>query len=236
MSRRLAVYWLPEPAHPLWAAGCAWLGRDPSAGAGAVPLGPPPPGRAEPWRYGFHATLKAPMVLRAGTGPEAFVAAVRALARDTEAFTLPALAVAELDGFVALRPTAPCPAAQALADRCVQALDPLRAPMPAAEFERRAHGLDAARRALLARWGYPHVFGHWRLHLTLTDRLPDATARAAWRERAQAAFTTALAVPAQVASIAVLEEPAPGAPLRLCERLPLAQAPGFSRSAVPASG
>lgn len=214
---RHAVYWLPEPDHPLWAAGCAWLGRDPAqADAGAAP-----PARAEPWRYGFHATLKAPLVLREGFDANAFVAAAEALAAGLAPFDLPALAVGELDGFVALRPTAPCAPAQALADRCVEALDAFRAPMPADEFERRARGLDAERRDLLRRWGYPHVFGHWRLHLTLTDRLPDADERDRWRTRAMAHFAAALAVAPRVASIAVLEEPAPGRPFRLLCRLPL---------------
>jgi hypothetical protein len=214
---RHAVYWLPEAGHPLWAAGCAWLGRDVAHGAD----GPAPPGRAEPWRYGFHATLKAPIRLRSGTSVAAFVAGARELVSRMAPFDLPLLAVGELDGFVALLPTAPCPPMQALADRCVEALDGFRAPMPEAEFERRAQGLDAERLSLLRRWGYPHVFHHWRLHLTLTDRLPTAEERTAWRERAAAHFAAALAVAPRVASIAVLEEEAPGRPFRLLTRLAL---------------
>lgn len=214
---RFAVYWLPEPDHPLWDAGCAWLGRDPARAA----TGAAPPGRTEPWRYGFHATLKAPMRLRECSGASAFTAAAAELAASIPPFDLPTLAVGELDGFVALRPTAPSTRMQALADRCVEALDGFRAPMPDTEFERRGRGLDAERLGLLRRWGYPHVFGHWRLHLTLTDRLPGAADRAAWRARAAAHFAGALAVAPRVASIAVLEEPAPGHAFRLVRRLPL---------------
>lgn len=65
---RWAVYWTPEPAHPLWRAGCEWLGRDPAADTDGVP----PPHRRAPWRYGFHATLKAPMPLRDAIDPALF--------------------------------------------------------------------------------------------------------------------------------------------------------------------
>lgn len=211
---RYAVYWLPEPDHPLWSAGCRWLGRDPTADK----AGTPPPGRAEPWRYGFHATLKAPITLVAGAATSDFLAAVKALATETAPITLPPLAVDELDGFVALRPTAAHAGLQRLAERCVTVLDRFRAPMPAAELERRAPGLDPAQRALLARWGYPHVLDQWRLHLTLSDRLPDPLARAACRREAEAAFAAALAVPLQLSSLSVLEQPDAGQPFRLLSR------------------
>ena len=59
LAPRYAVYWMPEPGHPLWAAGCTWLGRD--GGAGGAGGGPARRHVASPWRYGFHATLKAPL-------------------------------------------------------------------------------------------------------------------------------------------------------------------------------
>jgi hypothetical protein len=214
---RYAVYWLPDEAHPLWRAGCAWLGRDPASTAG----GAPPPGRGDPWRYGFHATLKAPIALRPPYSAADFVHAVRALALAVEAFELPPLAVGELDGFVALRPTAQSAALQALADRCVVELDVFRAPMPPAEQQRRAAGLSALQLELLQRWGYPHVLSAWRMHLTLTDREDDARRRRAWRDEARRHFDVALRQPLAVRDIAVLEEPAAGAPLTLLCRLPL---------------
>ncbi len=214
---RYAVYWAPETDHPLWSAGCAWLGRD----ALAAEVGPAPPGRSEPWRYGFHATLKAPMRLAEGQGLPDLRRALDALAARHAPFALPPLAVGTLGGFVALRLVQEPPALRALADDAVTRLDPLRAALPAAEAARRAQGLDDEQRALLQRWGYPHVFNRWRFHLTLTDPLPDAARRDAACVAAQRHFAAALAAPALLASVCLFEEPAPRAPLRLVHRCPL---------------
>jgi hypothetical protein len=52
---RYAVYYAPDPQHPLAQAGCAWLGRDARA---LAPLTLPACDLVRaPWRYGFHATL-----------------------------------------------------------------------------------------------------------------------------------------------------------------------------------
>jgi hypothetical protein len=136
---RVAVYYTPEADDSLWAAGNRWLGRDPETGATL----PRPEGLTiphltdEPAVYGLHATLKPPMRLAAGTRYEDFVAAVAELAAGIPAFPLPPLAVAEMDGFLALREQAPSPALQALADATVARLDRFRAPPPAAELARR---------------------------------------------------------------------------------------------------
>jgi hypothetical protein len=218
--RRWAVYWTPEPPHPLWRAGCDWLGRDPShAGAGTAP-----PDRDTPWRYGFHATLKAPMALRAGTSAAHFLSAVHALAVHTEAFEMPPLRIAWLAGFLALRPREPLDAAhplRRLADACVRELDEWRAPASAARGETT---LDAEQRLLLARWGYPHVFARWRFHLTLTDPVPahDAERRHRLEDEAKAHFAAALAAPLHARSLCVFLEERAGTPLRLTHRMPLA--------------
>ncbi|MFO0232177.1 MAG: hypothetical protein ACK51M_03795 [Burkholderiales bacterium] len=52
---RYATYWVPAPGHPLWTAGCTWLGRDPRDGG--APGSPARGHVAAPWRYGVHATL-----------------------------------------------------------------------------------------------------------------------------------------------------------------------------------
>lgn len=210
---RYAVYWAPEADDPLWAAGCAWLGRDPASEA----TGTPPPERHAPWRYGFHATLKAPMALAEGHRPDDLRAALQAVLRDHRPFALPPLAVGQLHDFVALRPLAPCPPLQALADDCVRRLDPLRR----TGTPRAAEGLDDEQRALLERWGYPHVLQRWRFHLTLSDALADDASRARVQTEAERAFAAALRQPRGVASVAVFVEAAPGQPLRLAWRLPL---------------
>lgn len=225
MTRRYALYWAPEPDDPLWQAGCTWLGRDPAAQAG----GTPPPLRREPWRYGLHATLKAPLALADGAEAAAFTQAVAALAARLAPVVLPPLEVGTLEHFVALRPARPSPALARLAWACVTGLDRWRRPMDPAEFMRRASGLDDERRALLRRWGYPHVGAHWRFHLTLSDPL-DAAAREALRRDAERHFAPVLHAPRTLRSLCVFEEPAPGLPLVLTQRHALGGGRGIANA------
>lgn len=224
-TARLAIYWLPAPDHPLWEAGCLWLGRDPR-GDDAPGQRPPEHARA-PWRYGFHATLKAPMALRVAGTEDRFMSAVAALAARHRDFALPPLQVNWLAGFLALRPSS-APARghplRRLADACVTELDDWRAPMDLAEVERRGSAIPLAQRdeqlALPRRWGYPHVLDHWRFHLTLSDREPAGAP--ALLARARAHFARALEQPLRAHAIAVCREDAPWAPLRLVQRFELA--------------
>jgi hypothetical protein len=128
-SGRIAIYYAPAPDDPLFAAGATWLGRDPESG---VPSPQPDiPGiaevTAEPRLYGFHATLKPPMRLAEGRQWFDVMEATSELADRIAPFDLPKLAVYDLFGFLALRETVPCAPLQALADACVEHLDPLRA-------------------------------------------------------------------------------------------------------------
>ncbi|MFL6661821.1 MAG: DUF1045 domain-containing protein [Rhizobacter sp.] len=218
---RHAVYWAPAPEHPLWDAGCRWLGRDP-----ARPDAPLPPrdGVDEPRRYGFHATLKPPMALREGATDEAFLAAVDALAARLSRFAMPPLQVAWLGDFIALRPLPRIDAShplRRLADVCVSELDAWRAPPAEDDLRRRIDKgrLDPSQQALLRRWGYPHVFEHWRFHMSLTGSLPDdAALRDRWFTEATRHFAPALAVPLEADAVCVFTEPAPGAPFVLTRR------------------
>ncbi|PXW95800.1 uncharacterized protein DUF1045 [Sphaerotilus hippei] len=224
MTQRYAVYHVPPILHPLWAAGCSWLGRDPCADE----IGRPPPGRIQPWRYGFHATLKPPMRLAAGIVVPALQQAVRALARAHQPFEMPALQVSELDQFIALRLVTPLGVndpLQDIGDACVCDLDELRAPLSASETARRlSTPLDDDQQALLARWGYPHVLHRWRYHFTLSDRLADEGQRAELLAQAREHFAAALSVPLTFDALSVFVELAPGAPLRLSQRFPLGKA------------
>ena len=220
---RLALYYAPEPDDPLTSAGQAWLGRDTETGATVAQPAHPDIAAvtADPRRYGFHATLKPPFRLADGAGWADAVAAAEALAAGVAPFPLPPLAVAEIGGFLALRETVPCPPLQALADLAVAWLDPLRAPPPPEELaRRRRHDLSPAQAAMLARWGYPYVFGTWFFHMTLTERL-DPAPRATWRARAAAFLAPALAATRHVSAVCLFTEATPGAPFRLALRLPL---------------
>lgn len=221
---RYAVYLTPPAGHALWPLGCAWLGRDPARR-------PPYPGPAradvsEPWRYGFHATLKAPMRLATGISESVFLAAVRGVARSHAVFEMPALELGMLAGFLALRPrTPPAPgdALRRLADDCVRRLDRWRAAPTAAELEHRLKpGLSPRERAQAAALGYAHVLHDWRCHFTLSNSLPAG--QAALRAEAEHHFGPALAVPWPVEALSIFVEPAPGEPFELRARAPLGPA------------
>ncbi len=223
-GQRHAVYWAPAPEHALWAAGCSWLGRDARAGQCLTP--PARPGVLAPWRYGFHATLKAPITLACGAQVDDWLAAVRALAARHSAFDMPPLQVATLSGFVALRPlhtpgaTHPL---RRLADACVLDLDCWRAPQDASERARQTpQGASARQLQHLERHGYAHVLDDWRLHLTLSDSLPGAAALAALQADAEQHFAAALREPLRCDAVSVFSEHARGQAFVLSHSFPLA--------------
>lgn len=220
---RLALYWAPEADDPLHAAGSSWLGRD--AATGAVLPQPSLPGldlaeaTADPRGYGLHATLKPPF--RLANGFAAARDATAALAARIAPFELPPLAVHDLDGFLALRETAPCHALHAFADACVEALDAHRAPATEAEIaRRRPERLPPRQRAHLDRWGYPYVFEEWRFHVTLTRRLKPEE-KAVILPAVTAHLGDAPGLARRVGAISLFVQPAPGAPFTIAERLPL---------------
>jgi putative phosphonate metabolism protein len=220
---RVALYWAPEEADPLHALGSAWLGRD--AASGAALAQPALPGldiaeiTADPRGYGLHATLKPPFRLAAGYA--AARDATAAVAARIAPFELPPLAVFDLDGFLALRETAPCPALHAFADACVEALDDHRAPPTEEEIaRRRPERLSETQRAHLSRWGYPYVFDEWRFHVTLSRRL-TAAEKAVVMPAVTDALGDAPARPRRLAAISLFVQPSPGSPFTIAERLPL---------------
>ena len=220
---RFALYYAPPEDHPLWQTGCEWLGRDPSAGR---PIGQAPAFAQDPWRYGFHATLKPPMRLQPPHREADLLRAVQALAQRHRSFAMPPLEVGTLAGFVALRPVQSLPAThplQRLADDCVQQLDHFRAPPVASEIARRnGQPMDDEQRALLQRWGYAHVLSHWRFHMTLSDTLASDAQRQDIVQRARRHFAATLEAPLVCDALCVFVEPAPGAPFVLAHRFALA--------------
>ena len=225
MTMRYALYFAPSATHPLWAAGCDWLGRDPASGA----RGAGGPHRADPCRYGFHATLKPPFALREGATRSQLLAALSHFVDERAPFDMPALEVGTLGSFVALCPverdaTAAGQPLRQLADDCVRLFDEFRrAPSPDELARRLAAGLDAPQRANVDRWGYPHVFEQWRFHMTLSDSLADDAARAALQAEASRRFDDALARPLRCDGVALFVEDAPGADFQLLRRFEFAR-------------
>ncbi|HEV7258106.1 MAG TPA: DUF1045 domain-containing protein [Bosea sp. (in: a-proteobacteria)] len=176
---RYAIYYAPAADSPLWQFGGATLGYDAFTGediAFAVPPGCDADGwpglTAEPRRYGFHATLKAPFELANGRNEGQLRAFAHQIAAGLSAVPLAGLAVTALGRFVALTPAEPSTALQKLAFDIVQAFEPFRAPLSAADLERRlASPLTPAHRAYLEAYGYPYVGDAFRFHMTLTGSL-----------------------------------------------------------------
>lgn len=226
---RYALYFAPAAHHALWTAGCDWLGRDPESGA----CGEGGAHRADPRRYGFHATLKPPFALREGSSRSQLLAALAHFVDERAPFTMPTLEAATLGDFIALRPVdadaaAPGQPLRRLADDCVRLFDEFRQPASSEETARRlAAALDEGQRDLLARWGYAHVFEHWRFHMTLTDVLPrdpeGERLRAGLLDAARQAFAGTLSAPLRCDGVALFVEDAPGADFRLVRRFDFAR-------------
>lgn len=226
MTARYAVYFAPAPTSDLWRLASAVIGRDAVTGAAvAFPAEPPCDGAdwgritADPRRYGFHATLKAPFELVDGVDGEMLRGAARAFAADRVPFVMPRLAVRTMGDFVALTPEAPNADLQRLAADAVVAFEPFRAPLDAFDRARRVASLTEPRHvAAVDRWGYPWVFEDFRFHMTLTGRLV-AERREPVRAALAALFTTVdLSVP--VDAITLFEQPERSAPFRVMETFP----------------
>ena len=232
MTRRYALYWLPAPGSRLEAFGRSVLGFDNVSGEAVAH----PEGltrlvavTAGARIYGFHATLKAPLRLVAGTTEADLVTAARNLAAAHPPVVVGPLKVAALGPFLALVPESPPEALGLLAAECVAALDPFRAPLTEAErAKRRPDRLDPRGRALLDRWGYPFVYEAFRFHMTLTDALPEAE-RETWHLRLSEAYAATAPEPVTIDAVCLLAQDGSG-PFRLLARLP------FGAGGGPAHG
>ena len=236
MTARYAIYFAPAEDSPWWRFGCDWLGYD-ARRARDVPQ-PAIRGVSReafaalteaPRRYGFHATLKAPMRLAADADAGAFTAGLARFAAARARFELPRLRVVRMGGFLACVMPSRDPALHALADDCVREFDAFRAPPTGPELARRhAAGLDADQSALLARWGYPHVFERFRFHMTLTGMLagvPDATVRDV-TAAATAAVDALADAPLVCDAICLFVQRAPDARFVLMDRFVFGAQPG----------
>ena len=181
---RYAIYYLTTD-DALADFGASWLGWDVRSGREVAQFDLP--GLRDitmtPRKYGFHATLKPPFRLAEGASVDQLSTAAMNLATALSPAACGGLRVTRLGHFLALTPSGDGQKLRPIADRCVTRLDDLRAPSTDAEIDRRrAVGLTPRQDGLLKRWGYPYVMEDFRFHMTLTGRLPDATARD-WQRR-----------------------------------------------------
>jgi hypothetical protein len=186
MNARYAVYLAPAPESALGRFGARVLGRDAATGANVESFAPEGftaeawrAVAAEPRRYGFHATLKAPLRLAPGRSVAEYERAIEAIAGGVAPFPLGRLKVSVLTagadlGFVALTPERRSDALAALEARSLVALDPFRAPPTEAEIaRRRPERLTPRQRDYLLLYGYPYVLDEFRLHFTLSGAVRE---------------------------------------------------------------
>lgn len=230
MSRpRYAIYYAPACDGPLWRFGSATLGYDAFSGED-IPLAVPEGCddrdwaalTAEPRRYGFHATLKAPFELANGRSEGQLRAFAQQFAVTSGAVPLAGLAVVALGRFVALTPSEPSTGLQKLAFDIVQAFEPFRAPLGAADLERRLQSpLTPAQRAYLEAFGYPYVGDEFRFHMTLTGPLPAEGVAGVRAALAQGHERAVPAGPVAVDRIALFRQETRESRFRLMDTFPL---------------
>ncbi|MBV0891982.1 DUF1045 domain-containing protein [Paracoccus sp. Z118] len=210
---RYAIYAMPEGDFA--AAGARWLGWDVVSGRLLEQPGYPdlprplPELTTRPQRYGFHATIKAPMRLAKGASHGDLLAALK----DSCARLAPVeidLTLSEPGQFLHFRPARNTAALSDLAAAIVRDLDHLRRPLTEQEITRRNPGaLTPRQQEMLARFGYPYVLDEFRLHLTLSDPLP-AEDHAAVRGAAERHFAGKVPSPWRIDRMWLLEEDAAG--------------------------
>ena len=204
MPARYAIYFAPARDSLLWQRAEAWLGQP-----DLEPL------TVSARRYGFHATIKAPMTLALDYAE--LDAALAAFADEQGPVVLSGLAPRLIDGFLALT-TEPQP--QVLTDFAadvVDAFEPFREPLSGSERARRLKApLTLRQIELVDQYGYPYVLEQFLFHMTLTDRLAEEL-REPMRERAAAWFAEVLAERVRLDRLVVFAEPEPGAAFQRLE-------------------
>jgi putative phosphonate metabolism protein len=219
MPERFAIYYAPAADDPLWAKANEWIGRDPLTGAA---IDGPLSGVARnalfdrsvsARRYGFHATIKAPMALAAGRSRAELEDALADFAQATEPVAIGPIKLALIDGFLALIPADQSAELTDFTGEVVQRFDPFRAPPSDEERARRLRNGNLSPRQveLMDRYGYPYVLEQFQLHMTLTDRLPEGE-REAYLRAAAAHFGPLAERDMVVDRLVLFHEPESGAP------------------------
>src|SRR5258708_1443415 len=176
---RYAIYYAPAHGSDLDRFGAqhlgydAWTGEDlpfPERVVQAVPdwreL------TEDPRKYGFHATLKAPMALADGKSEAELLAACAAFADTPRPVPIISPVVQSISGFIAAVPAEASRELERFAADWVSAFDGFRTPMtPGDRARRNPSKLTPRQRDYLDRWGYPYVMEEFRFHMTLTGRL-----------------------------------------------------------------
>lgn len=215
---RYAVYFCPAPASALAALGRDWLSSTLAPdGIPGIALTRWNELLADLRRYGWHATLRSPFTLDADEEFETLRQALAKVAQSHAPINL-ALRLKRLGNFLALCPVAESGAIRSLAGACIEAVEPLRAPLAEPEFQRRIAGLDAIETHYLQRYGYPYVFDRYRFHMTLSApaTIDEEKALQRWL-----AMRAAMLPAARIDALTICVERSPGAVFEPLERIAL---------------
>lgn len=225
---RYAIYFAPPADDRLSQTAARWLGRD--AFTGETSELPALAGldadtrhalTADPRRYGFHGTLKAPFALAEDRSEAELVSAFEEFAANLDPFEIPELTLHQLGPFFALVSATRCDALQDFAAQAVRYFEPFRAPLSDADMARRnPDKLPERQREYLREWGYPYVFEEFQFHLTLTGPVPGETAKT-MRSVLESTFADHIGKPLYVTSVALFVEPHRGAPFLVHSLLPV---------------
>jgi putative phosphonate metabolism protein len=179
---RYAIYYAPAPDSEFSRFGAQLLGYDAHGGTDL----PFPDGivfsrtdwldiTMDPRKYGFHATLKAPMTLAEGKSEADLATACETFAATARRIPVIEPVVDSIDGFIAVIPASPSAELAQLAAEVTREFDSFRAPLtPEDRIRRNPAKLTPRQRNYLDRWGYPYVMEEFRFHMTLTGRLDAA--------------------------------------------------------------
>ncbi|MBP1851692.1 DUF1045 domain-containing protein [Rhizobium halophytocola] len=228
---RYAVYFTPPADDPLTLAASAWLGRNAFTGQTFSPEPVPELTSerlveltADPRRYGFHATLKAPFALAEGQSQADLEAALAAFCKTTRSFAIPNAVIGQLGAFFAIVPAEVYPQLQDFAASVVETFEPFRAPLSDADIARRKpERLTPEQHENLMRWGYPYAFDTFRFHMTLTGQVPVAE-QPAMGDILHRRFATFTGRPLKIGGLGLYVETARGEPFSVHSWLPLAGA------------
>lgn len=176
---------------------------------------------SDPRKYGFHATLKAPIALAPDRTEDALVSAMETFANTPRTIPVIKPTVRSISSFIAIVPDTSCEELQAFARDCVTVFDSFRAPLTAADRERRnVSKLSDRQITYLDRWGYPYVLEEFRFHMTLAGSLPaNRLETVAGLLRRQFAALELKSV--QVDRLALLRQDAPLSHFKIIQHWPL---------------
>lgn len=228
---RYAIYFVPSAESALYRFGARLLGYDAFTGESApfadcitTEVSDWKALTVDPRKYGFHATLKAPLSLAAGKTEDDLIAAMRKFAQTPRVIPVIVPTVRTISSFIAVVPDAPSPELQQFAGDCVASFDDFRAPLtPEDRARRNVSALTERQITHLDRWGYPYVFEEFRFHMTLTGSLP-AERRAAVLKVLQARFAALDLRSIAIDRVALFRQTDAASGFTIIEHQPLAEA------------